>query len=174
MRYCVLYGFSILCTVTADLAINHHPLSNHSWHIQEMCFSFAACYFTKTILSPRFANYFFPNQRAAINSSTKVQWDIRVVSLLYSTFICSATVWVLLNDRERVAMTSTYQRLWGYSKNVGFISRISIGYYLWDFLVIVQNLRTLGKGMLVHSICTLVLLTVTYVRVLCQSASIHN
>ncbi|XTI94683.1 nonribosomal peptide synthetase [Cenococcum geophilum] len=71
-------------------------------------------------------------------------------------------LWVVVNDKELANMTGVRERLWGYSKNVGMISGYSMGYYLWELATMMQNTRFFSAGMLLHSVCALVLLIVFY------------
>ena len=48
---------------------------------------------------------------------------------------------------------------------MGMISGYSMGYYLWELATMMQNTRSFSAGMLLHSVCALVLLSVCYVCV---------
>ena len=158
-----LSKFALHHAVAGKRAATYTSLFDPSWHIQEISFMFAACCLMNWALSPRISSYFFPSRRASIHSNTKTQWDIRVVSLLQSTLIGVMALWVVVNDKELANMTGVHERLWGYSKNVGIISGYSMGYYLWELATMMQNTRSFSAGMLLHSVCALIILSVCHV-----------
>ena len=163
MMLSFLSKFALHYVVAGKPAATYTSLFDPSWHIQEISFIFAACCLINWALSPRISSYFFPSRYTSIHSNIKTQWDIRVVSLLQSTFIGVMALWVVVNDKELANITGVRERLWGYSKNVGMISGYSIGYYLWELAAMMQNTRSFSADMLLHSVCALVLLSVCYV-----------
>jgi hypothetical protein len=130
---------------------------------------FATCCLLKAVIPP-ISSYLFPKQRASLPEYTQRQWDMRIVSVLYSTFICIIALGIIANDPERTSMTNFHGRLWGYSKSIGAIGGYSLGYYLWELFLELQNIRSASRDTLLHSIPTLVLLSLCYVRV----QSCHN
>jgi hypothetical protein len=149
---------------TRGLTATHASLSDPPRCIRKAVFMFATCYLLKAVIPP-ISRYLFPKRRASLPEYTQRQWDMRIVSALYSTFICIIALGIIANDPERTHMTNFHRRLWGYSKSIGAIGDYSLGYYLWELFLELQNIRSASRDTLLHSMLTLVLLSLCYVRV---------
>jgi len=64
-------------------------------------------------------------------------------------------LYVMWNDEERRNMTWE-ERVWGYTGAAGMIQGFAAGYFIWDLVVTLQNLRNFGFGMLAHAVSALV------------------
>lgn len=131
-------------------------------HYHEVLFAFLLYHFTNTVVSPAFSNYFFPRIYPSFNARTKLNWDVHIVSFVQSTVICGLALWVLLTDKELKEM-DTIERVHGYTGASGLIQAFAGGYFLWDLLVTVQNVRVFGIGMLFHAISALCVFSLGFV-----------
>merc|ERR1712000_676580 len=78
-----------------------------------------------------------------------------VLSLVQSTTINFLALWVMFNDEERKNM-DWQQRIWGYTGAAGMIQGMATGYFLWDLMVTLQNVKVFGLGMLAHALSALI------------------
>ena len=60
----------------------------------------------------------------------------------------------MFTDEERKGM-DWKQRVWGYTGAAGMIQGLATGYFLWDLVVTLQNVRLFGLGTLAHAFCAL-------------------
>ncbi|KAH7383170.1 TLC domain-containing protein [Pyrenochaeta sp. MPI-SDFR-AT-0127] len=123
-------------------------------HYHEVLTAFAIYHVTNRIISPAFSRFFFPRIYSSFNARTKLNWDVHIVSFVQSTLICSLSLWVIWKDDERYNMDAR-ERVHGYTGASGLIQAFAGGYFLWDLMVTVQNVRIFGIGMLFHAISAL-------------------
>lgn len=71
-------------------------------------------------------------------------------------------------DEERKNM-AWEERIWGYTGAAGLIQGFATGYFIWDLVVTLQNLRNFGLGMLAHALSALIVFSFGFV-----SASLHH
>lgn len=65
-------------------------------------------------------------------------------------------------DTERNEMDTT-ERVHGYTGASGLIQAFAGGYFLWDLVITVQNVRIFGIGMLFHAISALCVFSLGFV-----------
>ncbi|KAL8945503.1 MAG: hypothetical protein Q9222_007946, partial [Ikaeria aurantiellina] len=97
----------------------------------------------------------FPSIYPSLPRRTQLNWDVHVVSLVQSVFVCAAAIWVILVDEERKAM-DWKERVWGYDGGGGMIQAFAAGYFLWDLQICVRYLGIFGWGMLMHAVSALI------------------
>lgn len=66
-------------------------------------------------------------------------------------------------DEERKNMNSQ-ERIFGYTGGAGMIQGLAAGYFLWDLVVTLQNLKVFGFGMLAHALSALTVFSFGFVR----------
>lgn len=125
-------------------------------HIHELLLAAFFYHLTYTYLSPLLSARLFPRTYLSLNARTKTNWDVHVVSLVQSTFINAAALWVMWADEERAGMLGVEERVWGYTGACGMIQAFAAGYFLWDLGICVKHLGVFGWGLLMHAICALV------------------
>lgn len=131
-------------------------------HFHEVVLAFAIYDLTNRFVSPAISRYFFPRVYASFNARTKLNWDVHIVSFVQSTLICSLALWVIWQDDELSNMTSQ-ERVHGYTGASGLIQAFAGGYFLWDLVITVQNVRIFGIGMLFHAISALCVFSLGFV-----------
>jgi hypothetical protein len=67
-------------------------------------------------------------------------------------------------DEERKNMTRI-ERVFGYTGGAGMIQGLAAGYFLWDLMVTLQNVRVFGPGMLAHAVCALIVFSFGFVSI---------
>lgn len=106
-------------------------------------------------LSPMVSSRLFGKSYNQLNYKTKINFDIHVVSMVQ----CVVSVLALIpmwnhptwKNRE-VDPTSAVLAYYPYG---GFVSSISVGYFLWDLVVCFKYMNLFGAGFLVHAVSAL-------------------
>ncbi|KAF9885499.1 hypothetical protein FE257_012826 [Aspergillus nanangensis] len=125
-----------------------------SEHIHEILFSFIGYQLIHFVISPWLSPRLFPRHYQGLNRRTKLNWDVHVVSLVQSTTINAAALWVMFTDAERKDM-SIGERVHGYTGSCGLISALATGYFIYDLIISTIYIRIFGVGMLFHAISAL-------------------
>ncbi|KAL2843633.1 TLC domain-containing protein [Aspergillus pseudoustus] len=135
------------------LALSLHlpALADHS---HEVVVTFVGYLLIHYVLSPWLSPKLFPRHYPSLNKRTKLNWDVHVVSLVQSTFICAVALWVLFTDEERKSMNSG-ERVYGYTGSCVLISSLAVGYFIYDLIVSTVYVKMFGIGMLFHAISAL-------------------
>ncbi|KAG9188981.1 hypothetical protein G6011_05849 [Alternaria panax] len=123
-------------------------------HFHEVAFAFTLYSLVFRYVAPAVSRLFIPRIYAQFSARTKLNWDVHIVSFVQSTLICSMALWVMWTDRELNQMDAT-ERVHGYTGASGLIQAFAGGYFLWDLVITVQNVKAFGTGMLFHAICAL-------------------
>lgn len=131
-------------------------------HIHEIALSALLYTFIYTIVSPRLSALLFPRTYPTLPRRTKLNWDVHVVSLVQSSFINFAALWVMWKDGERWGM-GWEERVWGYSGAGGLIQAFATGYFVWDLGICARNVGIFGVGMLAHAVSALVVFALGFV-----------
>jgi hypothetical protein len=120
-------------------------------HAHEILLSWASYHVIQTTVAPLISKCLFPKAYSEWSRKTRINWDSRLVSLLQSSVISSAALYVIFNDRERSAM-DWKGRIWGYTGAGGMVQGFAAGYFLWDIVVSVRYLDVFGPFTLAHAL----------------------
>ncbi len=131
-------------------------------HIHELLLATLTYTFICTVVSPVLSTLFFPKIYSNLPRRTRLNWDVHVVSLLQSTFINFAALWVMWADEERKQM-GWEERVWGYSGAGGMIQGFAAGYFLWDLGICFRYRSVFGLGLLAHAVAALVVFSFGFV-----------
>lgn len=122
-------------------------------HLHEVFFFVIFYHVVCTYISPFLSARIFPRVYPSLPRRTKLNWDVHVVSLVQSVYICSLAIWVINYDDERDAMKNDYRdRIWGYTGALGLVEASATGYFAWDLIMTSANIRIFGWGTLAHAI----------------------
>lgn len=135
--------------LSTALALRTLPL-----HMHEILPAFSFYQFVNLVLAPRISSHLFPKTYPNLPPSTKLNWNVRVVSTVQSCLISGATLWLIWADNDRRQM-DWRQRVWGYSGATGMIQGFSAGYFLWDLYVCARDFESYGVGLAAHAISAL-------------------
>ena len=119
-------------------------------HAHEILPAFAFYNFLNLYLSSSISNRLFPRTYSSLSERVRTNWDAHVVSLVQSTFINTAALWVIWFDKERWAM-SPVQRVWGYTGSMGMVPACSAGYFFWDLMSSGMRPDVHGYGAIAHA-----------------------
>jgi len=116
-------------------------------HIHEVLLSALAYQLINTYVSPFLSSRLFPRTYPHLNARTKINWDVHVVSLFQSVFVCALALWTMAVDEERKDM-NWRGRVWGYTGaggaaagvcewvfSVGFVDQYTAHWGLWAGVV---------------------------------------
>ncbi|KAL8663133.1 MAG: hypothetical protein Q9202_004170 [Teloschistes flavicans] len=145
-------------------------------HIHELLFAAITYHLICTYLSPFISSYLFPRTYPSLNTRTKLNWDVHVVSLIQSLFVCATALWVIWRDDERRAMgladgqrammglegEAWRERVWGYTGAGGMIQGFAAGYFLWDLQICLRHMSVFGVGLLMHAVAALVVFSLGF------------
>lgn len=123
-------------------------------HIHEVLVSFLAYTFINKYVAPKASTWLFPQKYPALSPEKRFNWNVHVVSLCQSVIVNTAALYVILFDEDRKNMTWE-ERVWGYTGASGMIQGLAAGYFLWDLIITLQNIKMFGPGMLAHAISAL-------------------
>jgi hypothetical protein len=137
-------------------------LTTLPFHAHEIISAFLIYSTTFLYVSPALSDWLLPSIYPQLARRTRINWNIRVVSLFQSTFISAFALLVILQDTDRRNM-DWKARLWGYSSLGGKVQAFAAGYFIWDVVVSAMNIEILGIGSLIHGICALLITMVGFV-----------
>ncbi|KFZ08752.1 hypothetical protein V502_09164 [Pseudogymnoascus sp. VKM F-4520 (FW-2644)] len=123
-------------------------------HIHEVVISYIAYTLINKKIAPAVSTWLFPQKYPALSAEKKFNWNVHVVSLCQSILVNSTALYVILTDEERSNMT-WQERVWGYTGASGMIQGLATGYFLWDLVITIQNVKMFGPGMLAHAVSAL-------------------
>lgn len=134
-------------------------------HVHEILLAAGVYHVIYTYLSPTLSNQLFPATYPRLSLRTRINWDIHMVSMFNSIFICSIALWVLLKDEERRTMNAE-ERIWGYTGAMGMTQAFAAGYFAWDTWASALYLEVTGPGALAHAVSALVITSLGFVSLL--------
>ena len=151
-------GGDALQAIAEKLGLHTLPL-----HIHEIVLAFSLYHFIYTYLSPALSTRAFPSIYPKLSSQTKVNWNVHMVSLVQSIFICTTALWILFLDHD-LSNLDTKGRLGGYSGVAGMTQAFAAGYFAWDAVISAMHMDVFGVGLLAHALAALVIVILGFVR----------
>ncbi|MCJ1473825.1 hypothetical protein MMC13_002477 [Lambiella insularis] len=149
-----------LINLTQPLASALH-LTTLPLHAHEILGAFLLYLSLYLFAAPSLSTLAFPAIYPRLPAKTRIDWNIRVVSSIQSTFISLLTLWLLRADHERRHM-GWEERIWGYTGAGGMAQACATGYFLWDLWVSVVHVDVLGRGSLAHACSALVIIGIGF------------
>lgn len=90
-----------------------------------------------------------------LNLKTRVNFDIHVTSMVQCVFSVLACVPMFNHPIWKNRLADPHLAVLGYYPFGGFISAISIGYFVWDLYVCLRYFKLFGPGFLFHAVAAL-------------------
>ena len=137
-------------------------LSTLPAHVHEILFAFAL-YESVRLASRALFPRLLPSTFASLPRRTRLNWDLKTVSLAQSLIICTLAIWVLRTD-DGIDRTSWEGRIFGYSGATGLVQAMAAGYFVWDIYASVAYFDILGPGSLLHGIAAFAVALIGFVR----------
>lgn len=124
-------------------------------HFHEVLLAFLFYISINTYLSPWLSRRLCPATYNSLNTRTRINWDVHVVSFCQSLIVNALALYVIFCDEERRDMNWT-GRIWGYTGASGLVQAFASGYFLWDLWITARHVGIFGWGMLAHAVaaCT--------------------
>lgn len=141
---------------------DHLHLDTLPSHAHEAILAFLAYSGIYLYVAPLVSRWLFPTIYPQLNRRSVVNWDVRVVSLVQSTFISAFALSVIARDVSRRDM-GWEDRIWGYWSLGGTVQACAAGYFMWDVAVSATSLKVLGLSSLIHAIFALVITSIGFV-----------
>ncbi|KAI9849498.1 MAG: hypothetical protein M1837_004118 [Sclerophora amabilis] len=123
-------------------------------HAHEVVLAFSFYSLLYVAIAPAASRRLFPSVYPQLSGRSQINWNVRCVSTVQSSFITLCALWVINKD-ERRAELDWQGRLWGYTGAGGMVQAFAAGYFLWDLAVSATSLGVLGLGSLVHAFSAL-------------------
>ncbi|CUM48793.1 TLC domain-containing protein [Debaryomyces fabryi] len=128
------------------------PLFAH-WH--EIMGSFLM-YVMIQKLSPMVSSRLFGKSYTQLNFKTKTNFDIHVVSMVQCVISILALIPMWNHPTWKNRITDPASAVLVYYPYGGFVSSITVGYFVWDLVVCFKYMNLFGVGFLVHAVSALV------------------
>jgi len=123
-------------------------------HVHEVLIAFFGYTFINVVFAPWISNLLVPTNYGKLSAERKINWNVHIVSLAQSIMINTLALWVMWTDEERKNM-DWVERVWGYTGAAGMIQGLAAGYFLWDLMISLMNVKAFGYGMLAHAFSAL-------------------
>ncbi len=82
--------------------------------------------------------------------SLKLKWAHMIPSFIHALLVGFASLYLVLRDTGSLSKT-LYTRLYGFAPDFGNILAFSLGYFLWDILICLNNRSVYGPSFLAHA-----------------------
>lgn len=130
------------------------PQSYYAAHWHEIVLSIVV-YFGIQALSPAFCSRFFGSTYTNLNHKTKLNFDIHVVSMVQ----CIISIAIIIPSWNHPFVQNRsedpFMSVFGYTPYNGFVSGITLGYFVWDLFVCLRHIKLFGPGFLLHAFAAL-------------------
>lgn len=108
-----------------------------------------AFYHVLHFASPAISTFFFKENYTKLDKKGKANFDIHVVAMV-QCLISIAAIIPLVGDEHL-----QQDAIRNYTPYAGFVSSITIGYFLWDLYVCLKYFDLFGVGFLIHALASL-------------------
>lgn len=137
-----------------------NPESHFAAHWHEIVLS-ALFYFLLQAFSPVISKRIFAKSYTGLNNKTKVNFDIHVVSMVQ----CILSILILVpawnHPHFQNRKLDPYNSVFGYNAYLGFVSAVTVGYFVWDLFVCIRYINLFGPGFLMHAFAALFVFSCT-------------
>ncbi|KAF9437212.1 hypothetical protein BGZ76_001615 [Entomortierella beljakovae] len=96
-------------------------------------------------LSQTFSPILFPKTYPKLHGVKRLNWD---VSMAHSCIVVALAIPILLDEELKK------DRIFGYDFYAGQVYAISCGYFLWDTVHSIRNIKAFGVGFVFHGVCS--------------------
>lgn len=144
-----------------------NPDSTFLLHWHEILGSFLF-YCAIQAVSPAISTALLGKSYTGLNHKTKLNFDIHVVSMVQCiiSVVTLIPAWGHEHFQSRVA--DPYASIFGYNAYSGFVTAITIGYFIWDLIVCLAYLKLFGVGFLLHAFAALYVFGVALLKPYCM------
>ena len=141
---------------------NHLNLETFPPHANQVIATAAIYQGLFSVVAPVISKQLLPEQYQKFSPETKINWSVRITSLVQAVFICAKALHVIFTDPSRPEATAS-QRLWAYSRQSGDVQAYAAGYFLWDIYVSTRFASQYGSSASIHGIAALIITMIGFV-----------
>lgn len=131
-----------------------HPTLHWLAHWHEVILSLVF-YSVIQLLSPWVSKRVVGKAYTDLDRKTRINFDIHVVSMVQCLISVGALIFSWNHDHITNRLVDPFLSVFGYNPYTGFVSAISVGYFLWDLVVCMQHYDIFGPGFLVHAVAAM-------------------
>ncbi|OCL09642.1 hypothetical protein AOQ84DRAFT_388040 [Glonium stellatum] len=124
---------------------NLPALPNHAHQILISLLFYTCAY----KIAPSLFSWLFPSRYGSLNKAKRHECHVDAVSLTQSTINSLMAVVMLYFDTDRKDI-SWVERVWGFNEGNGLVMAISLGYFIWHFVMMALHVHHYGRMMLLH------------------------
>lgn len=119
-------------------------------------------YFGIQLILPIILTWLFGKAYTDLKRRTKVNFDIHIVLMVQCTLLVVLLLptWNHPNWQNREA--NPIDLLYGFTEYLGFVSAVTVGYFVWDFIVCLLHFDIFGVGFLFHAFAALWVFSVSF------------
>ncbi|KAI9096989.1 TLC domain-containing protein [Phlyctochytrium arcticum] len=125
-------------------------LTTHFPHIILAALAWHLLFHLSLIFSARSTHF------SQLTPRKKEDWAMHIVSFAHSVLICYLATGVLGSE------TLKKDRLFGYDEQAGRVYSVACGYFLWDAIICLKNIRTNGIGFAMHGVSCLAVFLLSF------------
>jgi hypothetical protein len=119
-------------------------------HAHEVLIGFVLYHSIFEYIAPALSAALIPSYKT-FDRKTTIKWNMQCVSMVQSILICSMSLWVIKNDKERAVMDDT-ERVLGFTGAGASVQSFAMGYFIWDLISATQHVKYVGVPVLLHAI----------------------
>ncbi|KAH6711082.1 TLC domain-containing protein [Leptodontidium sp. MPI-SDFR-AT-0119] len=131
------------------------------YHIHEVITAFVVYQLIFSVISPLASSWIVPKVYHGLPARSRIRWNVRVTSMVQSTFITAMALCVIWTDEERKRM-DWIGRIWGHTDAMGMVQGLAAGYFLWDLVVSVIHYDVLGPVSLALAVSALLVTSMSF------------
>lgn len=121
-------------------------------HIHEIfgwtVFFFATSAFVRLFIAPWLLGI-AERHKVDVGESARKKWGHQIVSFINCL---TTTFWAAYIIIFQNTTLTPEERVFGYDKSLGSLMSFSLGFFIWDLCICIRNIRSYGKGFLIHSL----------------------
>jgi hypothetical protein len=119
-------------------------------HAHEVAISYALYHIIFEYAAPTLSKALVPSYKN-FDFKTTLKWKTQCVSMVQSILICSLSLWVMVNDKERASMNAA-ERVFGFTGAGATVQAFAMGYFIWDLINAIQYFKYVGLPVLLHAV----------------------
>lgn len=129
-----------------------NPSNYYQAHWHEILFSLVF-YSLLQLLSSHLSPIIFKSRYTTFSKKTRINFDIHIVSMVQCIILILLVIPTV--NHHNFLSDNPVSSILGYTPYGGFVSSVTIGYFIWDTLVCLRYFNLFGPGFLFHGIAAL-------------------
>lgn len=147
-------------TISRSLRPDYIEPSNlFALHYHEIIYSFVF-YCALMVVSPPVCRKLFGDNYLKLNKKGRINFDIHIVSSVQCLLSIVLCVPLFL---DKTFGATSYGQLFGSDFNHTLVAAVTVGYFIWDFLVCIVYFDLFGVSFLLHAVTALTVFSITFI-----------